>query len=80
MARIVVCDFRILCTTIANLSAVQAAAEDIPITLFTVVPSKGTGKAEYMARFPMSRGKIPGLEGKGVKLTETLAITTVRRV
>ena len=56
----------------------QAAAEGIPLTHVEVIPREGIGKAEYISKFPLSRGKIPGLEGpEGLKLIETLAITTV---
>jgi hypothetical protein len=30
-----------------------------------------------MERFPLSQGKIPAIEGPGVKLTETIAIAHV---
>ncbi|KAF8581884.1 glutathione-S-transferase theta, GST [Ramaria rubella] len=55
---------------------IVAAAEGIPLNHFRVVIRTDIGREEYMAKFPLSRGKIPGLEGPNVKLTETLAITT----
>ncbi|KAL8897461.1 MAG: hypothetical protein Q9207_007206, partial [Kuettlingeria erythrocarpa] len=55
----------------------QAAAEGIELDHVEVVPREGIGKTEYLSKFPLSRGKIPGLDGPdGLKLTETLAITT----
>lgn len=42
-----------------------------------MIPRRGVNKAEYMARFPRSQGKIPGLEGPNIKLTETLSIAMV---
>lgn len=56
----------------------QAAAEGIELNQVEVIPREGIGKSEYLTKFPLSRGKIPGLEGlDGLRLTETLAITTV---
>lgn len=55
----------------------QAAAEGIELNHFEVIPRMNIGKDEYMAKFPLSMGKIPGLEGPHVLLTETMAITTV---
>ncbi|KAF8252248.1 glutathione-S-transferase theta, GST [Wilcoxina mikolae CBS 423.85] len=55
---------------------IVAAAEGIELNHVEVVPRKNIGKEEYMAKFPLSSGKIPGLEGPGVMLTETLAIVT----
>ena len=37
----------------------------------------GINKAAYVERFPLSQGKIPAIEGPGIKLTETIAIATV---
>ncbi|KAI4176239.1 MAG: hypothetical protein LQ346_007918, partial [Caloplaca aetnensis] len=55
----------------------EAAAEGIELDQVEVIPREGIGKTEYLSKFPLSRGKIPGLEGPdGLKLTETLAITT----
>lgn len=55
----------------------QAAAEGITLTQSLVIPRNGVNKAAYMERFPLSQGKIPGLEGPGVKLTETISIVYV---
>ena len=56
---------------------IVAEAEGIHLDLCTVVPRDGIRKEEYMGKFPLSRGKIPGLEGPaGLRLTETLAIAT----
>ncbi|KAF8534752.1 hypothetical protein BDD12DRAFT_918824 [Trichophaea hybrida] len=55
---------------------IVAAAEGIELNHVEVVPRKNIGKEEYMAKFPLSSGKIPGLEGPVVMLTETLAIVT----
>ncbi|QMW30600.1 hypothetical protein G4B84_005981 [Aspergillus flavus NRRL3357] len=56
---------------------IVAAAEGIELNHFEVIPRRGVNKAEYMARFPRSQGKIPGLEGPNIKLTETLSIAMV---
>jgi hypothetical protein len=32
-----------------------------------------------MTKFPLSHGKIPGMEGPDLRLTETIAIVTVSR-
>ncbi|KAB8210960.1 glutathione S-transferase [Aspergillus parasiticus] len=53
---------------------IVAAAEGIELNHFEVIPRRGVNKAEYMARFPRSQGKIPALEGPNIKLTETLSI------
>ena len=55
----------------------QAELEGIQLQRIEVVPRLGIGKAEYMAKFPMSMGKIPALEGPRVKLIETVAIAVV---
>ena len=56
---------------------IVAEAEGIPLQLCEVVPRDGIGKADYIKKFPLARGKIPGLEGpKGLKLTETVAIAS----
>lgn len=59
------------------LIANQAAAEGISLHQSLVVPRKNINKATYQVRFPLSQGKIPGLEGPGIKLTETIAIAYV---
>lgn len=55
----------------------QAAAEGITLNTSLVVPRKGINKASYMEAFPLSQGKIPAIEGNGVKITETIAICYV---
>lgn len=55
---------------------IVAAAEEIELSHYEVIPRKNIGKDVYISKFPLSRGKIPGLEGPGVQLTETLAIVT----
>ncbi|KAL8920833.1 MAG: hypothetical protein Q9208_006005 [Pyrenodesmia sp. 3 TL-2023] len=56
----------------------DAAAEGIQLDQVEVIPREGIGNTEYLSKFPLSRGKIPGLEGPdGLRLTETLAITTI---
>ncbi|KAE8373755.1 glutathione S-transferase [Aspergillus bertholletiae] len=55
---------------------IVATAEGIELELHRVVPRQGIGKEEYEKKFPISTGKIPGLEGPGIQLTETLAIVT----
>ncbi|KAL8851800.1 MAG: hypothetical protein Q9221_003314 [Calogaya cf. arnoldii] len=58
-------------------SSFQAEAEAIQLDQVKFIPRKGVGKSEYLAEFPLTRGKIPGLEGpNGLRLTETLAIST----
>ncbi|KAL4782542.1 glutathione S-transferase [Aspergillus varians] len=59
-----------------RLVQIVAKAARIDVELQTVIPRQGVGKKEYMEKFPLSLGKIPGLEGPGVQLTETLAILT----
>ncbi|KAK1139079.1 hypothetical protein N8T08_001325 [Aspergillus melleus] len=51
-----------------------AAAEGITVNHSLVVPRNGINKTTYIERFPLSQGKIPALEGPGVKITETIAI------
>ncbi|KAL8781961.1 MAG: hypothetical protein Q9213_005769 [Squamulea squamosa] len=54
-----------------------AAAEKIEINNVEVIPREDIGKADYVEKFPLSRGKIPGLEApNGLRLTETIAIAT----
>ncbi|KAI9039799.1 uncharacterized protein KD926_009016 [Aspergillus affinis] len=55
-------------------SVTTAAAEDITLNHSLVVPRNSINKATYIERFPLSQGKIPALEGPGVKITETIAI------
>jgi len=43
-----------------------------------VIPRNNLGKVEYMAKFPLSHGKIPAIEGPDLQLTETIALVTVR--
>ncbi|KAJ3500272.1 hypothetical protein NM208_g17183 [Fusarium decemcellulare] len=54
---------------------IVAAAEGITLNQSLVVPRKGINKAAYMEVFPLSQGKIPAIEGNGVRITETIAIT-----
>lgn len=42
-----------------------------------VIPRKNVGKDEYKVKFPLSQGKIPGIEVQGLRLTETIAIVMV---
>lgn len=44
---------------------------------FEVIPRKNVGLDVHLRKFPLSRGKIPGLTGPGVEITETIAIVTV---
>ncbi|CEJ94118.1 hypothetical protein VHEMI09669 [[Torrubiella] hemipterigena] len=53
----------------------DAAAEGITITQCLVNPRKNINKTAYMQIFPLSQGKIPGLRGPGIEITETIAIT-----
>jgi len=55
---------------------ITAEFEGIPLELLEVIPRKNVGKAEYVAKFPLSQGKIPGIEGPDLRLTETIAIVT----
>lgn len=53
---------------------IVAELEGIPVELVEVIPRKNVGKDEYRAKFPLSQGKIPGIEVQGLRLTETIAI------
>lgn len=55
----------------------QAELEGIKYELMEVVPRKNINKADYMVKFPLSHGKIPGIEIAGFRLTETVAIVSV---
>ena len=55
----------------------QAELENIPLKLVEVIPRRNIGVVEYTAKFPLSHGKIPGMEGPDLQLTETIAIITV---
>lgn len=57
---------------------IVAAAEGIPLNHFQVVPRQNIGLDPHLSHFPLSRGKIPGLRGPGIAITEVIAITTVR--
>ncbi|KAF4629852.1 hypothetical protein G7Y89_g8286 [Cudoniella acicularis] len=57
-----------------NPTCSQAAAEGITLNQSLVVPRKGINKFAHMENFPLSQGKIPALEGPGIKITETIAI------
>ncbi|KZF20955.1 hypothetical protein L228DRAFT_240672 [Xylona heveae TC161] len=56
------------------MQSVKAEAEGIQLAIHQVVPRQGIGKDDYKSKFPLSAGKIPGLEGPDIQLTETLAI------
>ena len=49
----------------------------IELNHYEVIPRKQIGSAVYLEKFPLSRGKIPGLAGPGIEITETVAIVTV---
>jgi len=55
---------------------IVAELESLDVELTEVIPRANIGKVEYMAKFPLSRGKIPGLETADLKITETIAIVT----
>lgn len=55
----------------------QAAAEEIELEHVEVIPRDNVGMENYLSKFPLSRGKIPGLVGPSIEITETIAITTV---
>lgn len=67
------------CLDAVFLTSYQAAAEGISLNQSLVVPRKGINKSAYMELFPLSQGKIPALEGPGIKITETIAIAYVSR-
>lgn len=48
--------------------------------LIELIPRQNISKIMYMARFPLNKGKIPGIEAVGLCLTETVAIVTVGAV
>lgn len=56
----------------------KAFLEGVDIELSKVVPRNYIGTDAYIAKFPLSKGKIPGLEGPGIKIHEVIAISTVR--
>ncbi|KAL8726522.1 MAG: hypothetical protein Q9166_006654 [cf. Caloplaca sp. 2 TL-2023] len=53
-----------------------AAAEHIPLNHFEVDPRKNINTSTHLSHFPLSRGKIPGLVGPGIEITEVIAIAT----
>ena len=55
----------------------QAEAEGIELNHFEVIPRKNVGLDVHLKKFPLGNGKIPGLEGPGIEITETLAIAVV---
>lgn len=42
-----------------------------------VQPRRNIRREEYLSKFPLSQGKIPGFEGPKISLTETIAISLV---
>jgi elongation factor 1-gamma len=59
-----------------RLVRIIAELEGIRLKCIEVIPRENIRKAEYMAKFPLSQGKIPAVEGPQLKLTETIAIVT----
>lgn len=47
------------------------------MTLVEVQPRRNIRGEEYVSKFPLSQGKIPGLQGPKIGLTETIAISLV---
>ncbi|RAO72342.1 uncharacterized protein BHQ10_008354 [Talaromyces amestolkiae] len=45
------------------------------MNLVEVQPRRNIRREEYVSKFPLSQGKIPGLEGPKISLTETIAIS-----
>ncbi|KAH8658399.1 glutathione-S-transferase theta, GST [Xylariales sp. PMI_506] len=58
-----------------RLVRIIAAAQEIHLDQVEVIPRMEMNRDLLIREFPMSSGKIPALEGPGVKLTETLAIS-----
>lgn len=64
-------------TKTAKHASSQAEAEGIKLSHFEVIPRKNVGLDVHLKKFPLSKGKIPGLAGPGVEITETIAVVTV---
>ena len=48
--------------------------EGIQLNSIDVIPRKAIGLDVYKEKFPLSKGKIPGLAGPGIEITETVAV------
>lgn len=55
----------------------QAELQGIPMKLVEVQPRRNIRREEYLSKFPLSQGKIPGFASSKVSLTETIAISLV---